>query len=92
MLLSMTVSEYFVISDKSTIVGKGESVIEALQDAGLNTTEAALSPDEGLRDPNNFLVAHASDKLKMGDINSQAFEVDVSNGLGVGRYFKLCPQ
>jgi len=87
----MAVSEYFVVSDKSTIVGKGESVIEALQNAGLNATEAALSPNEGLRDPNNFLVAHASEELEKNDIQTKMFEIKVSEGLGVGRYFKLCP-
>jgi len=87
----MAVSEYFIVSDKSNIVGKGERVIEALQNAGLKVTEAALSPDEGLRDPNNFLVAHASDKLEKNDIQSKMFEVKVSEGLGLGRYFEIYP-
>ncbi len=88
----MPVSEYLVVSDKSNIVGKGNGVIEALRDAGLKVTEAALSPDEGLRDPNNFLVAHASKKLEENDIQNETFEVKVGEGLGVGSYFKLYPQ
>lgn len=88
----MSVSEYFVVSDKSNIVGKGDEVIEALRDAGLKVTEAALSPDEGLRDPNNFLVAHAYEKLEEVDVQYERFEVTVSEGLGVGSYFELCSQ
>ncbi len=88
----MPVPEYFVVSDKSCIVGKGDEVIEALRDAGLKVTEAALSPDEGLRDPNNFLVAHASEKLEEVDVQYERFEVKVSEGLGVGSYFELRPQ
>lgn len=88
----MPVPEYFVVSDKSNIVGKGDEVIEALRDAGLKTTEAALSPDEDLRDPNKFLVAHASEKLKEFDVQYEKFEVNVSEGLGIGSYFELRPQ